>query len=140
MADTDNNESILNDIKKLLGMDPDYTAFDTDVRIFINGAFSTLHQLGVGPQDKAFAITSDSNKWFEFLPDFGEDSQFQSVQTYIYLRVRLLLDPPTTSFAIDAIKEQIKELEWRLNVAAETPKPEGSVIEEEQTITFWSVG
>lgn len=131
MAEPQLQGSILNDIKKMLGMDPDYTQFDTDVTIFINSVFSTLHQLGVGPQDKPYTISSDSNKWFEFL---SEDTNLLSVQTYIYLKVRVLLDPPTLSFVLDAIKAQISEYEWRLTVAAETNRLNEAELEEETSV------
>lgn len=109
------DESILNDIKKLLNIPEDYTVFDRDVLIHINSVFSTLQQLGIGPTD-GFQIEDDSAVWSEFI---GTQVRYSAVRSYIYLRVRLLFDPPTTSFAIEAQKEQIKELEWRLNVSRE---------------------
>lgn len=110
-------QSILLSTKKILGIAPDYTVFDLDILTHINSAFSTLTQLGVGPTT-GFMIEDESTEWAEF---FGEvpDIQWNSVKTYVYLRVRQVFDPPTTSFAIQAFQDQIKELEWRLNVHRE---------------------
>lgn len=112
MAD---NQSILDSIKKLLGMEADYTAFDTDILIHINSTFSTLHQLGVGPKT-AFSIESKADTWGSFIQD---ENKLNAVKTYVYIRVRLLFDPPETSHAREAFYKQAQELEWRLNVHAE---------------------
>lgn len=108
--------SILVGTKKILGLAEDYTAFDHDVITHINTAFSTLTQLGVGPAE-GFMIDDDTAEWIDFISD--SDLQYNSVKTYVYLRVRMLFDPPATSFVITAMNEQIKELEWRLNVHRE---------------------
>ncbi len=108
--------SILIGTKKILGLAEDYTAFDHDVTTHINAAFSTLTQLGVGPA-AGFMIEDETAVWNDFVDD--TDFQFNSVKTYVYLRVRMLFDPPATSFVIAALNEQIKELEWRLNVHRE---------------------
>jgi hypothetical protein len=108
-------DSILNSVKKNLGLDESYTAFDADILLYINGVFSTLNQLGIGPED-GFAIEDDSTTWDAFL---GTDLKLNSVKTYMYLRVRLLFDPPQTSHHIDAVNKQILELEWRLNTVRE---------------------
>lgn len=110
-------DSILNSIKKILGIAPEYTEFDADVIMHINSTFSTLHQLGIGPLD-GFMIEDDEVEWDAFL--LG-DNRLNSIKTYMGLKVRLPFDPPATSFGITAMQEQIKELEWRLNVAQETP-------------------
>lgn len=107
--------SILTSTKKNLGIAADYTAFDLDIITFINGAFSTLTQLGVGPIG-GFAIADDTAEWADFI---GDDAQYNSVKTYVHLRVRLLFDPPTTAYLTDAFNKQIEELEWRLNVHRE---------------------
>lgn len=109
------NDSILKSVKKLLGLADDYTVFDMDVILHINSVFATLQQLGVGP-DEAFFIEDGSATWDQFL---GDIKNINSVKTYVYLRVRLLFDPPTTSFAISAMQEQVREHEWRLKVAAD---------------------
>lgn len=109
---------ILDDIKKLLGIDKEYDVFDTDILIGINTTFSTLQQLGVGPRD-SFSIEDKSEKWSAFFNGVPESKNLGAVKTYIFMRVKLMFDPPTTSFALDAYKKQIEELEWRLSVQAE---------------------
>ena len=109
------SKSVLNTTKKLLGLPEDYDAFDTDVMIHINSVFSTLHQLGVGPQDP-FTIEGSEETWGMFIED---QTKIQSVKTYVYLRVRLLFDPPAHAFLLTAVQDQIKELEWRLMAQAE---------------------
>lgn len=110
------SDSILTSTKKILGLEENYTAYDQDVLIHINSVFSILNQLGLGPED-GFMINDATTVWEDFL---GVDSRLNSVKTYVYLRVRLLFDPPTTSYLITAFNEQIRELEWRLNVKRET--------------------
>lgn len=112
-------ESILISIKKLLGNTEDYDNFDTDIIIHINTAFTTLNQLGVGPSD-GFSIADSEAKWSDYINP--EDKNFNSVKTYIYLKVKMLFDPPLNSTVIDAIQQQIRELEWRLNVESESKK------------------
>lgn len=112
--------SILTSIKKLLGIDVEYDAFDQDIIMHINTVFMSLNQFGVGPK-KVFRIQNDEATWSDFV---GEDSDFESVKSYIYLKVRLLFDPPTNSFLIDSINNQIKELEWRFVVQAEDKEGE----------------
>src|SRR4051794_31087184 len=107
--------SILNSTKKILGIANDYTAFDLDIITHINTAFSTLTQLGVGPAT-GFMIEDDTAVWDDFISD---DFQYNSVKSYVFLRVRHLFDPPTTSYLITASEKQISELEWRLNVHRE---------------------
>lgn len=107
-------DSILKTIKKLLGISDEETHFDTDIIMHINSVFSILHQLGVGP-DKSFSIQDDTATWDNFIED---DSNFNDVRTYIYLKVRLLFDPPASSSVMSAMERQISELEWRLNVEA----------------------
>lgn len=107
--------SILNSIKKNLGLDEGYTAFDDDVLMHINSAFNTLTDLGIGPPE-GFMIEDESTEWDEFL---GGDKRLNSVKTYVYLRARLLFDPPQTSYLIAAMEKQVEQLEWRLNVKRE---------------------
>ena len=108
-------DSILNDIKKLLGLSAEYDAFDQDIIIHINSVFMILRQLGVGPED-GYKIADASNTWEEFTDD---NLAIESVKTYIYLKVRLMFDPPQNSSLMQAIQSQISELEWRLNVASD---------------------
>jgi len=107
--------SILTSIKKNLGIDESYTAFDEDIIMHINSTFSTLEQLGVGPEG-GFAITDATAVWSSFI---GSDKRLNSVKTYTYLCVRLLFDPPATSYLITAMEKQRDELAWRLNVQRE---------------------
>ena len=109
-------ESILISIKKLLGLDKDYTVFDPDIIMHINSVFMILSQLGVGPST-GFRIEDKSNTWDEFIT---EDDNLDAVKSYIHLKVKLLFDPPLNSAVIDAMKQTINELEWRLNVSAES--------------------
>lgn len=111
------NDSILNDVKKLLGIMESYEHFDVDIIIHINTAFSTLTQLGIGPSD-GFSITNKTETWADFIGD--DYLKFQSVKTYIYLKVKMIFDPPSNSSATEAIKSTISELEWRLNINAES--------------------
>lgn len=107
--------SILNSTKKILGIAEDYTAYDEDIITHINAAFSTLTQLGVGPVD-GFQIEDETAEWEEFI---STDLQYNSVKSYVYLRLRMLFDPPATSYLIAAMERQIQELEWRLNTHRE---------------------
>lgn len=109
-------DSILISIKAMLGISKDYNAFDAVIVMHINSVFMNLNQLGVGPA-KGFSIIDDADKWSDFI---SEDSQkFESVKSYVYLKVKLLFDPPLNSSIIESMKQQVNELEWRLNVAAE---------------------
>ena len=107
--------SILNETKQVLGLGADYTPFDQSIILHINSIFGILHQLGVGPEDQFFII-DDTATWASFI---GDTNKINMVKTYMYLRVRLLFDPPTTSFAIKAMEEQIREFEYRLNTISE---------------------
>ena len=110
-------QSILISTKKILGIAEDYTVFDLDIITHINTAFSTLTQLGVGPIE-GFMIEDAIEVWTDFDP-IDDDRQYNAVKSYIFLRVRLLFDPPTTSYLITATEKQIQELEWRLNTYRE---------------------
>lgn len=109
-------QSILTSIKKLLGIAEEYEHFDQDIIMHINSVFMILTQLGIGPPE-GFSIADETSLWYEFL---GDDTRYEAVKSYTHLKVKLLFDPPVNSAAIEAIKSTITELEWRLNVAAET--------------------
>jgi hypothetical protein len=109
-------QSILTSTKKILGVAADYTAFDLDIITHINAVFSTLTQLGVGSVD-GFMIEDESAEWYDFIED---DIQLNTVKSYVFLKVRQLFDPPTTSYLIAAMEKQIQEFEWRLNVNRES--------------------
>lgn len=107
--------SILTATKHALSITAGQTEFDPTVVMHINAAFSTLNQLGIGPT-QGFMIEDDATTWSEFI---GDDPRLNNVKTYVYLRVRLLFDPPQTGYLKDALESQIQQLEWRLNVQAE---------------------
>lgn len=108
-------ESILTSIKKLLGITEEYEFFDADILMHINMAFMVLYQLGVGPKT-AFSIEDKTATWSDFL---GDATDLAGVKTYIYQKVKLVFDPPQSSAAIEALKQSIAELEWRLNVTVD---------------------
>lgn len=108
-------DSILESIKKLLGIPEDYGHFDQDVVIHINSVLIALKQIGVGPEG-GFSITGPGETWDLFL---GSAADMEAVKSYVYLKVRLLFDPPQSSALIEAIKAQAAELEWRLLVEAD---------------------
>lgn len=114
------NDSILLTIKKLLGLDANYTAFDTDVIIDINAILSVLNQLGVGNNTR---ITDETTTWNDFLGDHAVS--LDEVITYVFLRVQMIFDPPTSNLVGEAKKEMINELGWRLNVKVD-PESESS--------------
>lgn len=112
------DSSILDDTKKLLGLDSEYDAFDKDVTININSAFAKLNQLGVGPSN-VFSISGKKEVWSDFTSDSVD---YGMIKMYIYLNTRLSFDLPQNSFLVSAIKEQVTELEWRLNMESEFNK------------------
>lgn len=109
--------SILNSVKKVLGIDPSYDAFDIDITMHINSVFLSLQQLGVGPPEGYF-ITDGSNQWSEFL---GTNPLLNAAQSYIYLKVRSIFDPPAVASAQASLDRMAAELEWRLMVAVDKP-------------------
>ena len=107
--------SILTSIKKMLGIAEDYTEFDEDIITHINSVFLNLTQLGVGPEE-GFMVEDDTATWEDFIDD---SIQLQAVKTYMYLKVKLLFDPPLSSSVTESFTRMIAELEWRLNVAVD---------------------
>ena len=108
-------ESILTSIKKLLGISEDYTQFDSDLIMHINTVFLNLTQLGVGPEE-GFSIQNGNDAWSDFIDN---NAQLQAVKSYMYLKVKLLFDPPLSSSVIESMNRMISELEFRLNVAVD---------------------
>lgn len=108
-------ENILDSIKKLLGIDEADLNFDQELIMHINSVFMVLNQLGVGPVG-GFKISSNEEVWTDFV---GTRLDLESVKSYIYLKVRLLFDPPQNSFLVGSIEKQIEENEWRLQVQVE---------------------
>lgn len=109
-------QSILTSTKKVLQIGPDDASFDLDIMTHINSAFSTLHDLGLGP-DEGFFIQNETTEWDSFIDD--NPVQLSQVKTFVFLNVRMLFDPPTTSFLQISIEKKLEELTWRLNVRRE---------------------
>lgn len=114
------DDSILGSVKSMLGLDQDYNAFDIDILTNINSTFLVLSQLGVGEKDHVFQITGYGEAW----DDVASAKLIPLIKSYMYLKVRLLFDPPNTGVLHEAMERQIKEFEWRINVEAETPSIE----------------
>lgn len=110
-------DSILNTIKKLLGIDVDDTSFDDDIIILINSSMLSLSQMGIGPPN-GFIVTSSVDKWTDYISD--NIINLEGVKTYLYLKVKLTFDPPTNSTVIEAMKKTIEELEWRMMLSVES--------------------
>lgn len=110
-------DSILTSIKKLLGIDESYEHFDADIIMHINSVLAILIQLGVGPTE-GFSIQDATKTWSDFL---GENSALlEGVRSYVYMKVRLMFDPPTSAAAIESMTRLASEFEWRLNVTGDT--------------------
>lgn len=103
-------DSILTSIKKLLGITEDYEEFDQDIIMHINSVLSILKQLGVGSTN-GFYIEDDSSTWADLL---GSNTNLELIKSYVYMKVRLMFDPPTSSSVMEAINNNISELEWRI--------------------------
>lgn len=108
------NDSILLTIKKLLGIQEDDYSFDTDIIVHINSAFSELTQIGYGPEN-GYIITDSGNKWREI----ATNNLVEMIKTYIYLKVKIIFDPPTNSSVLDLYKKEIERYEWRLQIISE---------------------
>ena len=117
-------ESILTSIKKLLGIAEEYTHFDEDLIMHINSVLTILTQMGIGPS-KGFTIEDDLATWDDFISD---KTYFESVKTYIHLKVKLIFDPPLSSAVMESMKNIIAEIEWRLYAAAETKSLQGEEV------------
>lgn len=109
-------DSILDSTKKVLGLDSSYTAFDVDIIMHINATLGKLNQLGIGPP-QGFAIESKIQTWADLLGD--NVLLYHDVRTFVYLSVRLLFDPPPTSYGIAAFERQVEEFGWRISTRVE---------------------
>ena len=116
-------ESILTSIKKLLGIAENNKDFDTDIVIYINTVFSDLTSIGVGPSE-GFSIEDEYSIWNDFISE-ADAKKLNNVKTYMYLRVKLVFDPPTNSSVLTSMQTQADKLEWKLNVAVESPDSNG---------------
>lgn len=119
-----NTESIFLSTKKMLGIAEEDKSFDDDLIMHINSVFSILNQLGVGPSD-GFVITGEDESWDEFLVD-DKKNRLQVIKSYMYQRVRIIFDPPSTGVLNEALERQIKELEWRIYVQSDYAKNGGA--------------
>jgi hypothetical protein len=130
--------SILNDVKKMLGLAPDYPAFDLDVTVHINSVLSILNQLGVGP-DAGFMIMDSTATWDDFIG--ATDPRLNIVKSYMFLRVQMLFDPSSNSFVIESKTKQYQEMEVRMSIQREAtawtdpnpPQPQQQLL----TDPFW---
>lgn len=114
----DIKDSILNSVKKQLGILPEMTEFDSDIIMNINAGILTLKQLGVGPQDTPFVVEDETQTYVDFL---GQDSPETSyVKMYLFYKTKLGFDPPQSSIVTESIKAMIAETEWRLNVQVDS--------------------
>lgn len=114
-------ESILLTIKQMLGIPSEYSVFDEELVVYINTVIAALRQLGVGPEN-GFAITGENESWEDYI---GDTSMYENVKAYIYLKVRMMFDPPSSSFVLEAFKNQAAEIEWRIYIQADEDKDEG---------------
>lgn len=112
-------ESILTSIKKMLGVEAEYTHFDPDIIMHINTVFFELNRIGVGPEE-GFMIEDDTTTWLDYIPD---QAKFEAVKTYVYIKVKLVFDPPSSSAAVASLERMADKLEWRLCEMAEYSKP-----------------
>ena len=108
-------ESILTSVKAFLGIAEEYDHFDPQIIMHINSVFMILNQIGVGPSE-GFVIEDELATWSDFMYDTTE---VELVKSYMYLKVRLLFDPPLGGTVMESMNNQIREFEFRLNVAAD---------------------
>lgn len=109
-------DSILISVKKALGIQKDLDVFDQDILMNINSVFSILYQIGVISSTGTYRIEDDTAKWEDL---FGDDPiTLDLIKTYTYARVRIMFDPPSSSFVLDSLKTQAQELEWRIYIQA----------------------
>lgn len=120
-------DSILHDVKQMIGQEWDDSSYDLDIMVHINSVFFDLNQIGVGPKD-GFSILDATTKWDAYI---GASKNLLAVKSYIYIRVRLLFDPPTNGFLVTSLNEQVAKLEWRLMVECD---PVPMVISEDEAL------
>lgn len=114
-------DNILESVKLALGLAADYPPFDNQLILDINTVLGICNQLGIGTHDYTIS-DEDNGSWEEFLAEeIAEGNQINEVKTYVYKRVQLLFDPPTSGILMDATNKIIEELEWRILVKKETP-------------------
>ena len=121
-------ESILDSIKNFLGLSTDDDVFDQELLMLINSAIMSLQQIGVGPQEELFSIEDNSTTWSDYLEN---PTTLPMVKPYIGLKVRLVFDPPQSSALDQALRLEIAECEWRLNIKVDDYHVEDDVEEVE---------
>ena len=109
------DESILDSIKLILGVDTEYDAFDSEILMAINSSFMSLTQLGLGPAE-GFKVPNKATTWADIL---GTRQDLESVRSYIGIKSRILFDPPTNSYIMQALNNAATELEWRIRTQLE---------------------
>ena len=130
------DESIFNETKQVLGVATDTTIFDPDIRMHINSALATLNQVGIGPEN-GFEVVDETQTWADFL---ATDLKLSPVKSYVHLRVKLLFDPPANSWVTVAMKDQIEQLEWRINEVRENEIPIPAPPVEDEELLYWLDG
>ena len=119
------DNSILNSIKKMLNVAPDDSSFDTDIKIGINAALANLIQIGTGPNG-GFVITGPDETWSSYL---GDDYKLiEQAKTYVFLKTKLLFDPPEHAYVIDMMEQQANEMAWRLSIALTNTQINGGAL------------
>ena len=115
-------DSILETIKNLIGITSECTDFDANIMVHINSAIMRLRQLGIGPQ-RGFSVRDASTTWNEYIDDID---LYEAVKDYIHLKVKIVFDPPTSSYVLEAMNKKIKELEWVLQTEKEEIEKESN--------------
>lgn len=112
--------SVLLSTKKILGIGSDDESFDLDVLTFINSAFSTLNDIGVGPVG-GILVEDAEYTWDDFsAATLADDTQLNDIKTYVFLRVKMSFDPPGTPYLVNAFKDQVDEHLQRISMRRET--------------------
>ena len=124
------DESILDSVKRFIGLSLDDDTFDQELLILINALFMTLQQIGVGPQDNLFSIEDNSSAWSDYLED---PNSLPMIKPYIAIKVRLIFDPPSSSALDQALRQEVAEYEWRMNLKVDDYHVEDTVEDEEDT-------
>jgi hypothetical protein len=122
--------SILDDTKIAIGMTAEQTEFNADLVLHINSVLADLHQMGIGP-DEGYSIVNAADTWDEFIET---EKRLNNVKSYIFLRVKMLFDPPSVGYVLTSLEKMIEKAEWRLTVAADeikNPLPPETVTDEE---------
>lgn len=110
------DESVLNSVKHELGIDIGCYSFDQDVKMHINSVLSTLYQIGV-ESARSVSVVDNSITWGDIFSN--DEDLLPMIKQYVYLKVRVVFDPPTSSFVLESCNKMIDELEWRINIEAE---------------------